>query len=127
MKSKNPAFAVGLFSLATCMSALGQMAKQSMCAEKVKANMEATAQRSPVVMKTVRSYTFEYSRSRDSCVMIVQYNTEDKSHGKMIQILAINAFTMQPMDAHRNIFLRKPDDIAGIEEAANFLFDRYSR
>ena len=127
MKFNRYLFAFCLVSILLGKPASSQMAKQSICAEKVKANMEATAKISPSVMNTVRSYTFEYSRSRDTCVMIVQYNTEDKMHGKEVQILAINAFTMQPMEGHRNIFLRKPEDTAGIEEAANFLFDRYAQ
>jgi hypothetical protein len=103
-----------------------QMDKQSVCAAKVHADMEATREKSPDVVKTIRSYTFEYSRSSQSCVIIMQYNTEDKAHGKMVQILAINAFTMQPMENHENVFLVQPSQSAEIENAANFLFKKYS-
>jgi len=44
----------------------------------------------------------------------------------MIQIVATNAVTMQPMEAYKNIFLVPESDEKQIEDATNFLFEKYS-
>jgi len=44
----------------------------------------------------------------------------------MIQILATNAITMQPMEGYKNVFLVPKGGAKQIEDATNLLFEKYS-
>ena len=57
--------------------------------------------------------------------MVVQYRASGNGT-PMIQIVATNAVTMQPMEAYKNIFLVPESDEKQIEDATNFLFEKYS-
>ena len=43
-----------------------------------------------------------------------------------IQVVATNAVTMQPMEGTENVFLIPAAETKEIEDAANFLFEKYS-
>jgi hypothetical protein len=102
-----------------------QVSMESWCARQVTKNMEATRKESPKVFATVVHYVFEWSKSRQACVMVVQYRAR-KNGAPMIQIVATNAVTMQPMEAYKNIFLVPEGNETEIEDATNFLFEKYS-
>ena len=89
--------------------------------------MAATARDKPEVMKTVMGYLFEYSPSRDTCVEVIQYRVHDAGKPSQVQVGAYNAITQQPMEGYRHIFLEDAGDSKGIQDATNFLFDRYSK
>jgi hypothetical protein len=111
-----------LIFVSTCYA---QMQKQRQCAEVVKADIEKTRTLSPNVYATIKSYTFEYSKSLDSCVIIMQYRVSDKAEPK-VQVLALNAVTMQSMARNKDIYLIPAKDSKQIDDAANFLFEKYS-
>ena len=69
---------------------------------------------------------FEWSRSRKACVMVVQYRVQQKGKSSEVQVVAVNAVTMQPMEGYKNIFLLPADHTQKIMDATNFLFERYS-
>ena len=77
-------------------------------------------------MKTVKGFFFEYSPIRDTCVEIVQYNIRKQGKPHQVQILAYNAVTQQLMEGYEHIFLEDANDLKAIEDATNFLFERYS-
>jgi len=106
-------------------SVFAQMPKQRECAAVVKGNIEKTRTSSPAVYATIKSYTFEYSKSHDSCVIIMQYRVQDKDEPK-VQVLAINAVTMESMERHKDVFLIPAKDSKQIDDAADFLFEKYS-
>jgi hypothetical protein len=114
---------VGCFLLVPSLH--GQVSMQERCARQVAKNMEATRRESPKVFATVVHYVFEWSKSRQACVMVVQYRASGNGT-PMIQIVATNAVTMQPMEAYKNIFLVPESDEKQIEDATNFLFEKYS-
>jgi hypothetical protein len=103
------------------------MADQARCAKLVKANMEATKRESPDVYKTVAAYLFEYSPKSHSCVMIVNYKAKGSDGKPAIQVLAVNAVTMQPMSGYKDIFLIPEGNTQEIMDATNFLFDKWSK
>jgi hypothetical protein len=111
-------------ALLPCTS-IAQMQKQKQCAAVVKANIDKTRTTSPSVYSTIKSYAFEFSKSHDSCVMIIQYNVKSKG-SQMVQVLALNAVTMQSMEGHKNVYLIPVDDEKQIQDAADFLFEKYS-
>lgn len=102
-----------------------QVSMQSWCARKVAKDMEATQKEKPEVFATIRHYMFEWSKSRQACVTVIQYRTKEDGH-PMIQILAMNEVTLQPMEGYKNIFLVPEGDEKQIEDATNFLFEKYS-
>jgi len=102
-----------------------QMQKQRECAAIVKADIEKTRTSSPAVYATIKSYTFEYSKSHDSCVIIMQYRVQDKGEPK-VQVLAINAVTMESMARYKDVFLIPAKDTKQIDDAADSLFEKYS-
>ena len=104
----------------------GQMLEQNQCSHIVKNNMKKTRTDRPDVYATVRDYMFEWSRSRKACVMVVQYRVQQKGKSPEVQIVAVNAVTMQPMEGYKNIFLLPADHTQKIMDATNFLFERYS-
>jgi len=85
----------------------------------------ATKKQKPAVSKTVAGYLFEYSPSLDTCVMVIQYRVVVDGKNT-IQVLAMNAVTMQPMEGYKNIFLGPAKDTQGVIDSVNFLFDKYS-
>jgi hypothetical protein len=103
------------------------MADQAACAKLVKANMETTKRESPDVYKTVAAYLFEYSPKSHSCVMIINYKAKGSDGKPAIQVLAINAVTMQPMSGYKDIFLIPAGNKQEIMDATNFLFDKWSK
>ncbi len=106
-------------------SAHAQMQKQKQCADVVKADIESTRTKSPAVYATIKSYTFEYSKSHDSCVIVMQYRVTDKNEAK-VQVLALNAITMQPMAGHQDVYLIPAKSLKEIDDAADALFQKYS-
>ncbi|HEY0309299.1 MAG TPA: hypothetical protein VGB94_14145 [Acidobacteriaceae bacterium] len=114
---------VGLFAL----PAYAQVSEQSWCAKKVHGNIEATKRDRPEIYRTMKDYTFEWSRSAQACVMIVQYAVHQTGKPNMVQILAINAVTMQNMEGYDNIYLVPENDRQAQMDAVNFLFKRWSR
>jgi hypothetical protein len=87
--------------------------------------MAATRKQKPAVSKTVAGYLFEYSRSLDTCVMVIQYRVVVDGKNA-IQVLAMNAITMQPMEGYKNSFLVPAKDTQGVIDSVYFLFDKYS-
>lgn len=104
----------------------GQLAEQNECSELVKKDIAKTKEQKPAVYSTIRDYTFEWSRSRQSCVMIIQYNVHQPGKPTQVQISAVNAVTVQPMEGYKNIFLIPATNEEEIENAVNFLVERYS-
>ncbi len=102
-----------------------QVSTQSWCARKVAKDMEATQKERPAVFATIRKYFFEWSESRQACVTVIQYRTKEDGH-PMIQILAMNEVTQQPMEGYKSVFLLPEGDEKKIEDATNFLFEKYS-
>ncbi|MBI4455080.1 MAG: hypothetical protein HY644_04190 [Acidobacteria bacterium] len=103
------------------------MADQARCARLVKANMKATQEQSPEVYKTIATYLYEYSTKSQSCVMIMNYKTKGNDGNPAIQVLALNAVTMQPMSGYKDIFLIPEGNKQEIIDATNFLFDKWSK
>jgi hypothetical protein len=126
MKPLTKILTVVLCCLAFCKCAHAQMRSQSDCTNQVKKDMEATRAQKPEVYATIRDYTFEWSRSHQACVMIIQYRTK-KNGASMVQILATNSITMQPMEGTKNVFLVPEGNEKEIDDAANFLLEKYSR
>ena len=118
---------VVLAALLFATSACAQMQKQQQCTALVKSNIEKTRTTEPNIFATIKTYMFEYSKNHDSCVMIMQYHVNEKGKPQQVQVIAINAVTMQPMEGYKNIFLIPESDKEQIMKATNFLFDRYSR
>ena len=108
------------------IDAYSQIAEQRQCANIVKNNIEVTKVEKPEVFATVKGYMFEWSRSHRACVMIMQYRVHDKGKEPEIQVLAVNAVTMQNMEGYDNIFLVPANDNKQLMKAVNFLFKRYS-
>jgi hypothetical protein len=105
-----------------------QMQKQRECADQVKKDIEKTRDHSPSVYATIRTYMFAYSKTRDTCVIVIQYRVQDKQNNlPEVQVLAMNAVTMQPMAGYREIYLIPASDEKQIMDATNFLFEKYSR
>jgi hypothetical protein len=104
-----------------------QMAEQENCSELVKKNMTKTKELKPDVYATIKDYTFEWSKSRQSCVMIIQYKVHQSGKPPQVQVTAINAVTVQPMEGYKNIFLIPAANLDEIMNAVNFLVERYSR
>lgn len=104
----------------------GQMRQQEQCSQVVKRNIERTKLEKPDVFATVAYYTFEWSRRHQSCVMVIQYRVRETGKPSEVQILAINAVTMQPMEGTKNIFLLPATEKKGIEDSTNFLIERWS-
>jgi hypothetical protein len=98
---------------------------QRWCAEKVAKDMEATRKENPAIFATISKYFFEWSKSRQACVTVIQYRAK-RDGNPMIQILAMNEVTQQPMEAYKNIFLVPESDEKQIEDATNFLFEKYA-
>ena len=107
-------------------SAIAQMRQQALCAHLVKGDIEATKQEAPQIYQTLAKYFFEWSPRYHACVVIIQYRVYEKGKSPQIQIVATNAVTMQPMEGYKNIFLEPADEEKEIEDATNFLFERYS-
>jgi hypothetical protein len=103
------------------------MADQARCAKLVRANMEATKQKSPDVYKTIATYLFEYSPKSHSCVMIINYKAKGDDGKPAIQVLAVNAVTMQPMSGYKDIFLIPAGNRQEIMDATTFLFEKWSK
>ncbi len=57
----------------------------------------------------------------------MQYRVRDDSAVRKVQVLALNAVTMQSMTGHREIYLIPAEDAKQIEQAADSLFQKYSR
>jgi hypothetical protein len=93
----------------------------------VKADILRTQIEAPDVYATIRDYTFEWSRKSDACVMIIQYWVDRPRRPRRVQVLAVNAVTMQPMERHRSVYLIPAQDEQQIEDAADALFQKYSR
>jgi hypothetical protein len=104
-----------------------QMAEQENCSELVKKDMAKTKELKPDVYATIKDHTFEWSKSRQTCVMIMQYKVHQSGKPPRVQIIAINAVTVQPMEGYKNIFLIPAGNLDEIMEAVNFLVERYSR
>ena len=115
--------AIGCFS--STLSIYGQVSAQSRCARKVARDMAATRKERPEAFATIGKYLFEWSKSRQACVTIIQYRTKENGQ-PMIQILAMNEVTAQPMEGYKDIFLVPEGDEKQIEDATNFLFEKYS-
>lgn len=103
------------------------MADQAECAKVVKANMKATEQKSPAVYKTIAAYLFEYSQEFHACVMVMNYKTKGRDGKPAIQVIAVNAVTMQPMSGYKDIFLIPAGNEQEIMDATNFLFNKWSK
>lgn len=116
--------ALGAFYLAPLAS--GQVAQQAQCSRIVSKDIERTKLEDPKVFSTIAHYSFEWSKGRQSCVMIIEYRVDKKGRAPEIQVVATNAVTMQPMEGTKNIFLIPASEEKEIEDAANFLFERYS-
>jgi hypothetical protein len=115
-----------LIALSLIPASYAQMQKQKQCADVVKESIEKTRTVSPDVYATIKAFTFEYSKSREACVIIMQYRVRDKSTEPRVQVLALNAVTMQSMTGHQEIYLIPAEDAKQIEQAADSLFQKYS-
>jgi hypothetical protein len=115
---------LGTFDVAPLAHA--QMAEQSRCAHLVAKEIARTKQEAPEVFSTIAHYTFEWSPKYQSCVMVIQYRVRKSGKSAQIQVIATNAVTMQPMEGTKNIFLIPATETKEIEDAANFLLERYS-
>ena len=103
-----------------------QIAEQRNCSEIVKSNMAKTKELKPDVYATIKDYTFEWSRSRQSCVMIIQYRVHQTGKPPEVQVLAVNGVTMQPMEGYKNVYLIPASNLSEITDAVNFLVERYA-
>jgi len=126
MRALTKIMIVALCCIAFCKCTRAQLRAQNDCTNQVKKDMEATRTQKPDVYATIRHYTFEWSRMHQACVMIIQYRTK-KDGASMVQILATNAATMQPMEGTKDIFLVPEGNEKEIDDAENFLFEKYSR
>jgi hypothetical protein len=106
---------------------VAQITEQRNCTELVKNNMAKTKELKPDVYATIKDYTFEWSRSRQSCVMVIQYKVHETGKPSEVQVVAVNAVTMQPMEGYKNVFLILASKLSEIMDAVNFLVERYSR
>lgn len=104
-----------------------QIAEQENCSELVKKDMAKTKELKPDVYATIKDSTFEWSKSRQACVMIMQYKVHQSGKPPQVQVIAINAVTVQPMEGYKNIFLIPAGNLDEIMDAVNFLVERYSR
>jgi hypothetical protein len=105
-----------------------QMQKQQQCDAVVKKDMELTRRDKPDVFATVKDYMFEFSKSRDTCVVIIQYRIPPKgSDPAKIQILAYNAVTMQLMEGYDHVYLIPANETKEIMNATTELFEYYSK
>jgi hypothetical protein len=102
------------------------MQKQRECANQVKKDIATSREQEPAVYATIKSYMFEYSKSHDACVIVMQYNVQQKGKSPEVQVLALNAVTMQPMAGHKDVYLIPASDAKQIEDAADSLFEKYS-
>jgi hypothetical protein len=110
------------------LTAHAQMDKQEQCRKIVEESIEATKSESPELYSTIKSHAFEFSKSRDACVIVIQYRVPAKGgDGPKVQILARNAVTGQTMDGTKDIFLIPATDTKQIEDANNFLLEKFSR
>jgi hypothetical protein len=121
-------FLLGLCSLLwlTPASAYAQIAEQRDCSEIVKNNMAKTKEMKPEVYATIKDYTFEWSKNRQSCVMIMQYKVHQTGKPPEVQVIAVNAVTVQPMEGYKNVFLIPASNLNEIMDAVNFLVEKYS-
>lgn len=103
-----------------------QMLEQSSCSRLVAKNIARTKQERPKVFSTIVHYTFEWSPKHQSCVMVIQYRVREPGKPTEIQVIAVNAVTMQPMEGTKNVFLIPATDTKEIEDATDFLFEKYS-
>ena len=103
-----------------------QMEKQMQCGHVVHSDIEKTRTNSPEVYATIKTYTFEYSKSLDTCVIVMQYRVHEKDGTPKVQVLALNAVTMQPMSGTKEIYLIPARESRHITEATDFLFNKYS-
>jgi hypothetical protein len=107
-------------------SGIGQTAQQATCTRIVAKDIERTKTEKPEVFSTIQHYTFEWSPKHHSCVMVIEYRVHESGKSPEVQVLAVNAVTMQPMEGTKNVFLIPASETKEVENAANFLFDRYS-
>ena len=119
-------FRRAMLALAFALTCQAQMQKQRECGNQVVKTIATTRERKPAVFATIKSYMFEYSKSRDTCVVIMQYRVQQKGKPPEVQILALNAVTLQPMAGHRDVYLIPASDLKQIEDAADTLFEKYS-
>ncbi len=118
--------AVALLGL--CSVARGQMQKQQQCSDVVKKDMAETERDQPAVFATVKTHMFEYSKSRDTCVLIFQYRIPPKGNDPArIQILAYNAVTMQLMEGYDHIYLIPASEPKEVMDATTAMFKYYSK
>lgn len=103
-----------------------QMVEQSRCAHLVAKDIARTKQERPEVFSTIVHYNFEWSPKYQSCVMVIRYRVHKSGKPPQIQVVATNAVTMQPMEGTENVFLIPAAETKEIEDAANFLFEKYS-
>jgi hypothetical protein len=114
--------------LGLCSIAHGQMQKQQQCSDVVKKDMVATERDQPAVFATVKTHMFEYSKSRDTCILIIQYRIPPKANDPAkIQILAYNAVTMQLMEGYDHIYLIPASETKEIMDATTAMFKYYSK
>lgn len=115
---------LGMFDVP--LLAHAQMAEQSKCAHLVAKDIARTKQERPEVFSTIAHYIFEWSPKYQSCVMVIQYRVHESGKSPEIQVIATNAVTMQPMEGTKNVFLIPAIETKEIEDATNFLFEKYS-
>ena len=120
----NRGIVIGILALSSVAHA--QISKQAECRRIVASDMEATRTKSPKVYATIETYMFEWSKSHDVCVIVVQYKTRYKAGKPAIQVLARNAVTGETMEGYDNVFLIPAEDSQRIMDATSFLFKRYS-
>lgn len=125
---------VDLFLLAAALLAFPQLnhaqdTDQARCSHLVERNLSTTQKESPDIYATIGNHFSEWSPSHSACVMIIEYKVKPIAAAPYlrVQILAVNAVTMEPMEAYRNVFLLPADKSAAIEKAVDFLFDRYQK
>ena len=125
-EEKQIAMCWSLIILFVALPCWAQMGKQRACADQVHADMAKTKNQSPKVFATIKSYAFEYSKSYDACVIVIQYIVQQRDKPDMVQILAMNAVTMQPMLRNTEVYLIPASAGAQIDAAADTLFEKYS-
>lgn len=104
------------------------MQRQQQCSDIVKKDMASTERDKPEVFATVKTYMFEFSKSRDTCVVIIQYRIPPKgTEPAKIQILTYNAVTMQLMEGYDNIYLIPASETKEIMDATTTLFKHYAK
>ncbi|MFZ0480498.1 MAG: hypothetical protein WAL71_15260 [Terriglobales bacterium] len=115
---------LGMFDISFLAHA--QMSEQSRCAHLVAKDIARTKQEAPEVFSTIAHHNFEWSPKYQSCVMVIQYRVHKSGKPPEIQVVATNAATMQPMEGTKNVFLIPATETKEIEDATNFLFEKYS-